>query len=170
MRSVTTVYISIGSNLDDREEMLLSGLREIRELAIDGAVRSSMIYETEPWGVKDQPIYLNLVVEFATEMDPHKLLIRLEDVEKSVGRVKGSNRWEARKLDLDILLYGDEQISMENLTIPHPRMTERKFVLVPLAELVPDMVLPGKTITVKEALNACRDRSNVNLLLKPILN
>jgi 2-amino-4-hydroxy-6-hydroxymethyldihydropteridine diphosphokinase len=135
---VTTAYVGLGANLGDRER----ALRQAAELL--GARRLSTVRETEPWGVTDQPRFLNAVAELETDLPPRELLQRLLDVERSLGRTRGGERWGPRTIDLDLLLYGGETIDEPGLTVPHPRMHERLFVLEPLAELAPGLDVPGR--------------------------
>jgi 2-amino-4-hydroxy-6-hydroxymethyldihydropteridine diphosphokinase len=135
---VSRAYVGLGANLGDRE----AAIRRAAELI--GAVRLSSIRETEPWGVTDQPRFLNAVAETETELPPRALLTRLLEVERQLGRVRGEERWGPRTIDLDLLLYGSEAIAEAGLTVPHPHLHERLFVLEPLAELAPDLVVPGR--------------------------
>ena len=117
----------------------------------------SSLYETAAVGVTDQPDFLNAVAEVATTLSAAALLDALLNLENLLGR-KRTFRWGPRVIDLDLLLYGDEQITLPTLTVPHPRLSERAFVLVPLAEIAPDLVLPGDNRTVAEmANNFCGD-------------
>jgi 2-amino-4-hydroxy-6-hydroxymethyldihydropteridine diphosphokinase len=131
----------MGSNLGDRVEMLRRGLDELDQVNETQVVRLSSIYDTEPVGEVDQPRFLNAVVVIETELDPEVLLWNLLLIERRLGRVR-TRRWGPRPLDLDILLFGDEILDRPGLTIPHPLMHERAFVLVPLAELAPDLIHP----------------------------
>jgi 2-amino-4-hydroxy-6-hydroxymethyldihydropteridine diphosphokinase len=128
-----TCYVGLGSNLGDR----LENLRRAVELldASDGVavVRTSSVYETDPVG-PPQPDFLNAVAEISTDLGPHELLARCKAIEAELGRTPGE-RWGPREIDLDLLLYGDERIDTGELVVPHPRMNERAFVLVPLREL-----------------------------------
>jgi len=134
---VTVAYVGLGANLGDRERQL----RHAAELI--EAARLSTIRETEPWGLVDQPRFLNAVAELETELTPRELLDRLLDVERSLGRVREGPRWGPRAIDLDLLLYGERRVDEPGLHVPHPRLHERLFVLEPLAELAPDAVVPG---------------------------
>jgi 2-amino-4-hydroxy-6-hydroxymethyldihydropteridine diphosphokinase len=131
-------YIGIGANLGDREE----SIRSAAELL--GASRISTIRETEPWGYEDQPRFLNAVVELETDLSPRELLDRLLDVERELGRTREGPRFGPRTIDLDLLVFGDLQLDEPGLTVPHPRLHERLFVLEPLAELAPSLDVPGK--------------------------
>jgi len=142
---VTLVYVGLGSNLGDRESMITSAADLI------DAVRLSTIRETEPWGYEDQPGFLNAVAEVETELAPRPLLERLLEVEKSLGRERDGPRWGPRTIDLDLLLYGELAVDEPGLTVPHPRLAGRLFVLEPLAELAPAQKIPGNG-TVSQAL------------------
>ena len=142
---MTLAYVGLGSNLGDRE----TNIRDAAGLV--GATRLSAIVETEPWGYRDQPLFLNAVAELDTDLGPRPLLGRLLEVEQQLGRVRTGPRYGPRTIDLDLLLFGDVRLAEPGLEIPHPRLHERLFVLEPLAELVPDLKIPGKG-TVAEAL------------------
>jgi len=142
---MTTAYIGLGSNLGDREHLI----RRAAELI--GAVRLSTVIETKPWGYGDQPMFLNAVAELETPLTARRLLDHLLDVERRLGRERIGPQWGPRTIDLDLLLFGDEVIDEPGLVVPHPRLTQRDFVLKPLAELVPALKIPGDG-TVQEAL------------------
>jgi 2-amino-4-hydroxy-6-hydroxymethyldihydropteridine diphosphokinase len=135
------VYVGLGSNLGDRDENLHRALARIeRDL---GPVRASSFYETDPVGVTDQPKFVNAVAEVATDVPPRELLERLLGIERELGRDRrAERRWGPRVIDLDLLLYGNEVVDEPGLTVPHARLAERRFVLEPLSELVPELVLP----------------------------
>jgi 2-amino-4-hydroxy-6-hydroxymethyldihydropteridine diphosphokinase len=141
-------FIGLGSNLGDRQATLEAAISRLQPL------RVSEILETEPWGWADQPKYLNAVAELKTDLDPGKLLRRLLDLERQLGRVR-RERWGPRTLDLDLLLYGDRVIRTRALTVPHPRLAERRFVLLGLAELCPELPVPGLGRTVQQLLERC---------------
>jgi 2-amino-4-hydroxy-6-hydroxymethyldihydropteridine diphosphokinase len=149
---VTLAYIGLGSNLGDREAQLL------RAAELIGAIRLSPVIETEPWGLEDQPRFLNAVAEIETELAPRALLDLLLDVERQLGRERDGRRWGPRTIDVDLLLYGDEAVAEPGLEIPHPRLQERLFVLEPLAALVPERKIPGNG-TVRDALAGLQSSS-----------
>jgi 2-amino-4-hydroxy-6-hydroxymethyldihydropteridine diphosphokinase len=142
---MTTAYVGLGSNLGDRELLI----KEAAELI--GAVRLSTVIETEPWGHANQPRFLNAVAEIETPLTARQLLDHLLDVERRLGRERIGAQWGPRTIDLDLLLYGDETIDEPGLVVPHPRLTERDFVLRPLAELAPSLKIPDSG-TVQAAL------------------
>lgn len=143
------IYIALGSNIGDR----LVNLARARELmrGFVQIITESGIYETPPWGVADQPRFLNQVIKGSTDLAPLWLLNHLKAVERQMGRVK-TVRFGPRIIDLDILLYGDRTIDYKRLQVPHPRMLERAFVLVPLAEISPGLIIPGSKKPVVELL------------------
>jgi 2-amino-4-hydroxy-6-hydroxymethyldihydropteridine diphosphokinase len=138
-------YVGLGSNLGDRE----ATIRRAAELI--GATRLSPIIETEPWGLRDQPSFLNAAAEVETALSARAFLTHLLDVERRLGRERVGLRWGPRTIDLDLLMWGDEPISEPGLEVPHPLLLERRFVLEPLAALAPDHEIPGNG-TVSEAL------------------
>jgi len=149
---VTVAYVGLGANLGDRE----ARIRRAAEL-ID-ARRLSTVIETEPWGYLDQPRFLNAVAEVETELEARELLGLLLDVERRLGRVRDGRRFGPREIDLDLLLFGAATIDEPGLTVPHPFLLERAFVLEPLAELVPELEIPGNG-TVRDALAAIQSAS-----------
>ena len=141
------VYIALGSNLGDRAHNLAAAREALAEGAVDISAVSS-VYETEPWGPKPQGPYLNQVVRATTRLAPKALLARLLEIERALGRERGgTERYGPRIIDLDILLYDDLLLREPDLQLPHPRMLERAFVLVPLAEIAPDLAVGGMRIT-----------------------
>lgn len=133
-------FVGIGSNLGDREATIRHALELLGEL---GTVRASSIRETDPVGITDQPKFLNAVAEIETDLTARQLLDRLLAIELELGRDRaGGVRWGPRTIDLDLLLYGDHTIEEPGLTVPHPRLAERDFVLEPLHELDPELALP----------------------------
>ncbi|MBD7909497.1 2-amino-4-hydroxy-6-hydroxymethyldihydropteridine diphosphokinase [Sporosarcina gallistercoris] len=140
---MNTAFISIGTNMGDREEFLKLAVTTL--CATDGiaSVETSSIYETAPVGVTDQPDFLNMVVRVETVLESLELLAECQRIEMELGRVR-TIRWGPRTADLDILLYNSDRIESETLSVPHPRMRERAFVLIPLTELAPECIDPVK--------------------------
>ena len=136
-----SAYVGVGSNMGDRLENLSSAVRELARTSGVRCVRSSSVYETAPVGGPEQGDFLNAVVEISTELEPHAVLEALQRIETELGRVR-AERFGPRTIDLDLLLYGDEEIDDPDLTVPHPRMRERAFVVVPLMELGAGDALP----------------------------
>ena len=137
-----TAYIALGSNLNTPVEQLHSALNAISQLPNTHLVTTSAFYKSKPLGPQDQPDYVNAVAKIKTELSPLALLDELQCIENEQGRVR-LRRWGERTLDLDILLYGNEIIQKERLTIPHYDMHNREFVIVPLFEIASDLVLPN---------------------------
>ena len=138
MNGMTLAYLGLGSNLGDRERHLEDALRLLDEAGAR-VLRASRVHETEPFGVTDQPRFLNQVVEVEWPRGPRELLEAAKAVEAAVGR-RPTYRWGPREIDIDILLFGSESLDEPDLVIPHPGLYEREFVLGPLAELRPDLV------------------------------
>ncbi len=149
-----TAYLGMGSNLAGPVEQLnharkaISALYGVRELAM------SSFYHSPPMGPQDQPDYVNAVMAVATSLPPLTLLRSLQSIEHEQGRVRTGERWGARTLDLDVLLYGDQCIDLPELTVPHVGLTQRAFVLYPLYEIAPQLHVPGKG-NIKDLLAQC---------------
>ena len=139
-RTVARAYVGLGSNLGDRE----ASLRGALELLGEEVVAVSSFRETDPVGYLDQPRFLNAAAALETGLGPRALLDRLLEVERELGRTRDGPRFGPRTIDLDLLLYGDRVIDEPGLVVPHPRLAERRFVLEPLAELDPGLVIPGR--------------------------
>jgi len=151
----TLAYLLLGSNLGDRAARLAQARADLA--ATTGRVMAaSALYETAAWGVEDQPAFLNQVLAIETELDGPTLLAACQAAEQQQGRERRV-RWGARTLDVDILLFGQEIIATPNLTVPHPALPARRFALVPLVELTPQLVHPQLHRTITELLAACPD-------------
>lgn len=147
------VYVGIGSNLGDRRASIERAVERIGAIPGTRVAARASVRETTPVGGPPQPDYLNTVVAVETALEPEALLAGLRAIEDGLGRVR-DERWGPRTVDLDILLFGDRTLDSPSLSVPHPRMTERRFVLEPLAELAPDRIPPGCARTVRQYLEA----------------
>jgi len=156
-------YVSLGSNLGDREHHLAAGLAALRARGDVRDVELSRIYETEPVGPGDQRPYLNAVARLRTSLSPRALLECLLAIEHGEGRERGALRNLPRTLDLDLLLYGACEIDEPELVVPHPRMTQRPFVLEPLCDLAPELVVPGAREPVSALAAAVRNPRTVRV-------
>jgi 2-amino-4-hydroxy-6-hydroxymethyldihydropteridine diphosphokinase len=157
VNDTVTVYLSLGSNLGNRQENLDRALKLLSERMRIGKVSS--IYDTEPIGNVSQPRFLNLACEAFTRLTPEGLLALVKGIELKMGRYSRSG--EPRIIDIDILLYGDQTVNIKDLVIPHPRMAERSFVLVPLAEIAPDVIHPVLKKKIKELNKAIKEVQGV---------
>lgn len=155
------VFLGIGTNMGNRESNLDHALGKIEEY-IGPVLKSSAIYETEPWGFRAKGEFLNLVVKTDTELSPHDLLEKILNIETLLGRVRKKKRYSSRIIDIDILLYDDLIIHDPDLKIPHPLLHERKFVLVPLCEIAPTLVHPVLRKTFALLLEICEDTGEIS--------
>lgn len=157
---MATAYLSLGSNLGHREANIKSALKMLGQEA--RIIKVSSLYETEPVGYKDQPWFLNLVCVVETELAPQALLKFVKAVERKLGR-KSTRRFGPRVIDIDILFYHDLVLDSPDLTIPHPRLAERAFVLVPLKEIASRLIHPLLSLTVEELFQQVGRREEVRL-------
>ncbi len=154
-------YLLLGSNEGDRYRSLAVALNKIRD-GVAPVIQESSIYETAPWGNAGQPAFLNRVILIETNLEPETLLKKIKSVEKMMGR-KRIEKWGPRIIDIDILLMGDLIYRSGSLSVPHPQMPNRRFTLVPLAEIAPDFIHPEFDLTIKVLLSRCRDELDVRL-------
>ncbi len=164
---MVTAYLGLGSNLGDRRRNL-QGASELLDTLDNGVsvIRSSNVYETEPWGLADQPKFLNCVLEVTATVSPEGILALAKQVEQTLGR-EWSPRYGPRLIDVDVLLYGDITMDTPDLQIPHPRMEQRAFVLVPLAELAAAIVHPHWGFTIGQMVKVVGGRDGVKLWEPP---
>lgn len=140
---MTLAYVGLGSNLDQPAEQIAKALAGLACLPMTHLLRRSSLYRSPPWGYADQPDFINAVAEIDTLLNPTDLLAELLTLEKHLGRLRDGPRWGPRRIDLDLLVHGDQPLASDTLQVPHPRIAERAFVLMPLIELVPDFELAG---------------------------
>jgi 2-amino-4-hydroxy-6-hydroxymethyldihydropteridine diphosphokinase len=157
----TEVYLSLGANLGDRIATLTKAITKLIDTSVLTGVVVSRFYETEPVGYTEQPPFVNIVIRGRTRFELLELYICLKDIERECGRVERP-RWHERELDIDILYFGTAITQNKNLTIPHPRLHQRKFVLVPLFEVAPYFLHPELRNTTYSLLEKCDDTSDIS--------
>lgn len=143
-RQPVRAWIGLGSNIGDGRAEIARALQRLAQQPELRLCRQSSLYRTAAWGEPDQPDFYNAVAELETSLEPRALLDLLLEIETALGRVRNGRRWGPRRIDLDLLLLGDTQLTGPGLNLPHPRMHLRAFVLVPLAELEPGLLIPGR--------------------------
>lgn len=154
------IYLSLGTNLGHREQHLEEAIKLIQS-RIGDARKVSTFYESEPWGFSSENSFYNCCLEVLSELEPLPLLDRLLGIEKEMGRIRVGSSYGDRIIDIDLLLYGQQQLDHPRLTIPHPSMGDRSFVLVPLAEIAPELLHPGSGETISQMLKQCADQTRV---------
>lgn len=159
-RAHALVYLSLGSNLGDRRDSLERAVRRLEETAGVRVTKVSSVYRSAPLGVTEQPEFANLALEAHTALAPRVLLEAVKGIERALGRTPGE-RWGPRVIDIDILMYDSLSVEDDDLVLPHPRMEERAFVIVPLAEIAPELTLPSGR-RVAELANALQEEQDVN--------
>lgn len=166
MTCLNNVYLLLGGNLDDREAMLRKAKEEV-SLRIGPVQQESYIYESEPWGFETDQRFLNQVVQVVSPLKPNEILDEILDIENGLGRARDNAKgYKSRSIDIDILFYNDEIIREGDLTIPHPRIAERMFTLVPLAQMDRDFIHPGCRKTIGELVAECQDPLSVYFYLE----
>ncbi len=156
------VYIGIGSNVGKKKENFLEALNRLAKLPDTKIIKESSLYESEPLG-DSKEWYVNGVIEIETKFKPEVLLQKFKNIERAMGRKKVKKRWGDRIIDLDILLYDAVVIDKKNVRIPHPEMANRKFVLVPLSEIAPQVIHPELGVTISELLVNVKDDKKLHL-------
>ena len=154
------VFLGLGSNLGDRGKNLDEARIRIEEL-IGKIITCSSVYQTEPWGFKSENDFLNMVICVETNLHPSGLLGRILMIESQMGRTRCDNQYSSREIDIDILLYENEIVDEIALKIPHPKLHERRFVLVPLCEIGSEIIHPVLNQSVESLLKSCKDKSKV---------
>ena len=161
-----TVYLSLGSNLGRREDNLRRAIGLLRRYVRHQ--RASSVYETAPWGFTQQPDFLNCILEVTTPLAPHMILSSVKSLESEMGRHPGA-RYGPRLIDIDILFYGRQTLEYPDLQIPHPRLHQRAFVLVPLADLAPKLSHPAMMLTVAQLADGVPGKEGVKLWGPPMI-
>ena len=156
------VYVGVGSNIGNRKENFLEALNRLAKLPDTKILRESSLYESEPLG-DSKEWYVNGAIEIETKFKPYLLLKKFKNIERAMGRKKVKKRWGARIIDLDILLFDSLVLKKKTLRIPHPEMANRKFVLVPLSEIAPQLIHPELGVSISELLIHAKDTKKVQL-------
>jgi 2-amino-4-hydroxy-6-hydroxymethyldihydropteridine diphosphokinase len=156
------VYVGIGSNVGNKKENFLEAVERLAKLPDTKVLKESSLYESEPLG-DSKDWYVNGAVEIETKFKPDMLLKKFKNIERAMGRKKVKKRWGARIIDLDILLYDSAVVKKKNLRIPHPEMPSRKFVLIPLSEIAPQVIHPELGVTISELLINVKDDKKIHL-------
>ena len=160
-----TVVLSLGSNIGPRKRRLKDAVRSIARNILTN-VRCSSVYETDPVGFTDQPAFLNIAIVGETTLTVSDLHEACKQLEVAQGR-QHRERWREREIDIDVITYGDEQVNTDSLTIPHPHLQERRFVLEPVVEIAPELVDPNSGCTFSELLTICLDAGGVRIIRAP---
>lgn len=158
---VEKIVLHLGSNKSDRVSYIQKAIALIQK-HICKVLQKSMLYETEPWGLADQEDFINQTIIVESNLSAEQLIIKTKAIEEEIGREK-TEKWGPRNIDIDILLYGNKKVEKKDLIIPHPKITERNFVLIPLMELLPDLILPGFEYSVEELYEQCQDSCEVRI-------
>lgn len=153
---MTKLYLLLGGNLGDRKSVFAQA-RAILEDTVGKIAAQSALYETEPWGFDSDDLFWNQVLEITTVLSPDEVLQQTQKAELSLGRIRKANQYDSRIIDIDILFYGELIINQANLNVPHPRIQERKFTLIPLNEIAPDLIHPVFQKNIRQLLNECTD-------------
>lgn len=171
MLPITTIaYIGLGSNLSEPIKQVKNAIEEIKKIAQSHVVNVSSLYLSKPMGPQDQDDYINAVLALKTTLSPLELLNALQSIENKAGRVRKENRWGARILDLDVILFGNEIINTERLTVPHYGMKQREFVLLPLAEIAADLIIPSSIASDRQSVKILSQNIANNSMIKLPLN
>lgn len=155
------VYLLLGSNLSDRMEMLASATGQIKK-EIGEIMKASSIYESESWGFDTPSKFLNQVLRVETRLNPDQVMDKILEIEKKMGRIRKSEGYSSRTIDIDILFFNDMVVNSVNLVIPHPRLQERLFTLIPLSEIDETKIHPANNKTVRQLIDECEDKIKVS--------
>jgi len=155
MKKTSLIYLSLGTNLGNRQRNLDKSMDFIED-KVGKILKRSSVYKTKAWGVKDQPDFLNMVLEVETKFSPQFVLTTILSIETEMGRIR-ERKWYTRLIDIDLLFYEDLIIKESNLIVPHPYLQDRNFVLAPLMEIAPSLVHPVIKKTIEQLVEECRD-------------
>jgi len=154
------LYLLLGGNLGDKSLIFKETTQLLNEL-VGQITHQSHIYETEPWGFESSDMFWNQVIELSVSISPQEILNLTQQIEQKLGRTRDTQQYDSRIIDIDILFYDNQIISLDNLTVPHPRIQERKFVLVPLNEIAPNLIHPVLQKSIGQLLLECTDQLRV---------
>lgn len=157
------VYLLLGGNLGDKSAIFSGAQAKLSE-KIGKITTRSAVYETEPWGFESEDIFWNQVLELETSLSPEEILKQTQQIEMELGRIRNKRQYVSRLIDIDILFYGDQIIRQKNLIVPHPRLQERRFTLVPLCEIAPQLMHPVLQKTMKQLLEECTDQLKISVV------
>lgn len=155
------LYLLLGGNLGNKQQVFANAQTRLEKQVGIISARSA-IYETEPWGFESEDLFWNQVLELKTDLSPEDVLAQTQLIEKELGRIQKEKQYDSRVIDIDILFFDDHIIKTGNLTVPHPRIQERKFALVPLCEIAGDFIHPVFQKSILELLNECTDQLKVS--------
>lgn len=157
------LYLLLGGNLGDKKTIFSKVRQRLYEL-VGQITAESAIYETEPWGFDSADLFWNQALELSTDLQPEEVLERTQQIEHEMGRERKEAQYVSRIIDIDILFFGNQIINKDNLVVPHPRIQERRFVLVPLCEIAPDFIHPIVQKSITELLHECPDQLKVTIV------
>jgi len=163
---MTMLYLLLGGNIGDKERIFSEALAILNNRVGEIQLQSA-VYETEPWGFESPDLFWNQAIEISTSLSPEEVLAQTQMIEQELGRIRKENQYSSRVIDIDILFYGDQIINRENLIIPHPRIQERKFALVPLNEIAPELIHPVFHKSIRQLLEESTDSLKVSPIPNP---
>jgi 2-amino-4-hydroxy-6-hydroxymethyldihydropteridine diphosphokinase len=163
------LYILLGGNLGDKQKVFSDARARLNQ-QVGTITNQSAIYETEPWGFESDDIFWNQVLEILTSFSPEEVLQQTQQIERALGRIRKTNQYDSRIIDIDILFYGDHIIQTENLIVPHPRVQERRFALAPLNEIASELIHPVMKKSIRQLLEECSDSLKVSPIPNPSPN
>jgi 2-amino-4-hydroxy-6-hydroxymethyldihydropteridine diphosphokinase len=163
---MTRLYLLLGGNIGDKER-IFSEARTSLNTRIGEIRFQSAVYETEPWGFESIDLFWNQALEISTSLSPDEVLSQTQMIEQELGRIRKESHYVSRVIDIDILFYGDQIINQEKLIIPHPRIQERKFALMPLKEIAPELIHPVVQKSIRQLLEECADPLKVSPIANP---